>query len=135
MGSPPTNKPHRNLIGSLTCATLTRPDVAVTMSQLSSVIENPQEAHWKTGIRVLRHLYTTRNKSLDFKSENKLTQNDVLGFIDSTWNIEEKSRSRTGYICFFNGHAISWKSKVQRNVTRSSCEAESTQYLMKEEQK
>ena len=124
MGSPPTNKPYRSLIGSLIYATLTRPDIAVIISQLSSVLENPQEAHWNAGIRVLRYLYTTRNKSLDYKPENKLTQNDVLGFTDSTWNTEEKSRSRTGYICFFNGCAISWKSKAQRNVARSSCEAE-----------
>ena len=124
MGSPPTNKPHRSLIGSLIYVTLTRSDIDVIISQLSSVLEKPQETHWNVGIRVLRYLYTTRNKSLDYKPENKLTQNDVLGFTDSTWNTEEKSRSRTGYICLFNGCAISWKSKAQRNVARSSCEAE-----------
>ena len=124
MGSPPTNKPYRSLIGSLIYSTLTRPDITVIISQLSSVLDKPQEAHWNAGIRVLRYLYTTKNKSLDYKPENKLTQNDVLGFTDSTWNTEEKSRSRTGYICLFNGCAISWKSKAQRNVARSSCEAE-----------
>ena len=41
-----------------------------------------------------------------------------------TWNTEEKSRSRSGYICLFNGCVVSWKNKVQTNVDRSNCESE-----------
>ena len=124
MGSPPTNKPYRSLIGSLIYATLTRPDVSTIISQLSRVLENPQEAHWNAAIRVLRYLYTTRDKALIYNPTQKLSKNDIIGYTDSTWNTEEKSRSRTGYICLFNGCAISWKSKAQNNVARSSCEAE-----------
>ena len=124
MESPLTDKPYRSLIGSLIYATLTRPDIATVISQLSRVLENPQEAHWKAGIRVLRYLYTTRGKSLKYEPENQLNNNDIIAFTDSTWNTEEKSRSRSGYICLFNGCAISWKSKAQSNIARSSCEAE-----------
>ena len=126
MGSPPTTKPYRSLIGSLIYATLTRPDVCTIVSQLSSVLENPQEAHWNAGIRVLRYLYNTRDRSLTYNPDEirTLTLNWVNGYTDSTWNTEEKSRSRTGYICLFNGCAISWKSKKQGNIAKSSCEAE-----------
>ena len=71
MGSSPTNKSYRSLIGSLIYTTLTRPDIAVIVSQLFSVLENPQETHWNVGIKVLRYLYTIINKSLHYKSENK----------------------------------------------------------------
>ena len=129
MGSPPTDKPYRSLIGSLIYATLTRPDISTIVSQLSRVLESPQEAHWNAGIRVLRYLYHTRNFSLTYKPEKDLRRQEhigdnLLGYTDSTWNTEEKSRSRTGYLCIFNGCTISWKSKVQPNIARSSCEAE-----------
>ena len=146
MKSPPTDKPYRSLIGSLIYATLTRPDVCTIVSQLSRVLDCPQEAHWKAGIRVLRYLNGTKTKSLEFNpkknqgkhnTENKINKllklsdnkfhnikDKLIGYTDSTWNTEENSKSRTGYICLYNGCAISWKSKVQPNIARSSCEAE-----------
>ena len=123
MNSPPTEKPYRSLIGSLIYATLTRPDVATIVSQLSRMLDCPQEAHWNAGIRVLRYLYTTKDKSLNFDPENTKNLNRVnnikcllnpnsyhkkhtikekrIGYTDSTWNTEENSKSRTGYICLY----------------------------------
>ena len=92
MGSPSTTKPYRALIGSLIYATMTRPDICTVVSQLSRVLENPQEAHWNAGIRVLRYLYTTRNKSIHYEPKHELNQNDIIGFTDSTWNTEEKKQ-------------------------------------------
>ena len=72
MGSPPTSKPYRALIGSLIYATMTRPDICTIVSQLSRVLENPQEAHWNAAIRVLRYLFQTREKSLVYKPKKDL---------------------------------------------------------------
>ena len=52
------------------------------------------------------------------------TLDNLTGFTDSTWNTEEQSKSRTGYICLFNGCAVSWKSKMQSTIAKSSCETE-----------
>ena len=48
-----------------------------------------------------------------------------MAYSDSTWNSNpDNSRSRSGYVIFFNGCLIAWKSTLQSLVTLSSCEAE-----------
>ena len=87
MGSPPTSKPYRALIGSLIYATMTRPDICTIVSQLSRVLENPQEAHWNAAIRVLRYLFQTREKSLVYKPKKNLQisndLNNIIGYTDN----------------------------------------------------
>lgn len=123
MNSKPTKMPYRELIGSLIYATLTRPDICVIVSQLSRYLENPQEAHWKSGMRVLRFLYYTKEKSLTFIFNGQLITIEI--YSDSTWNSDrDTSRSRTGYLIYLNGCLIAWKSKLQPMVTLSSTEAE-----------
>ena len=64
--SPPTDKPYRNVIGSLIDAALTRPDVSTIVSQLFRVLNCPQEAHWQARIGAFRYSYKTKDKSLIF---------------------------------------------------------------------
>ena len=48
----------------------------------------------------------------------------LKGICDSTWGSEKQDgRSVTGYILYFMGVPISWKSKAQPLVTLSSSEA------------
>ena len=101
MGSPPTDKPYRSLIGSLIYSTLTRPDVATIVSQLSRMLDCPQEAHWNAGIRVLRYLLTTKDRSLNYDPENirkhdqanKMDRLFKLGYL-TNHKIKVKLRSR-----------------------------------------
>lgn len=75
MGSPPTEKPYRSLIGSpMYGATLTRPDIVTIAPQLSGVLDCPQETHWKAGTRVLRYLYLTKDRWLNYDTENNMTK-------------------------------------------------------------
>ena len=122
MQSPPTTKPYRSLVGSLIYATLTRPDIAVSVSQLSRYLEAPQESHWKAGIRVLRFLLTTKQRALILKVNTSELQTKLL--TDSTWNSNpDNSRSRTGYAILFYGCLIIWKTKLQPHTTLSSTES------------
>ena len=124
MGSPPTKRPYRNLIGSLIYAVLTRPDIATVVSQLSRYLSCPQEAHWNAAIRTLRYLYHTRKQQLVYKPINKKGKELVM-YTDSSWNNDkDTSRSRSGFIGLFNNCMITWKSKLQPIVTLSSTESE-----------
>ncbi|XP_064083019.1 uncharacterized protein LOC135199032 [Macrobrachium nipponense] len=75
---------------------------------------------------VLRYLKGTLHYDLKFsKFDDELK---VSGFCDSDWGSASDRRSITGY-CFklySKGSLISWKSKKQRIVALSSCEAEVT---------
>lgn len=54
------NIPYRQIIGSLMyLAVGTRPDIALTISNLSQFITNPSVEHWKAAKRVLRYLQGT----------------------------------------------------------------------------
>ena len=123
MKSPKTTKPYRALIGSLIYVTVTRPDIAVSVSQLSRYLENPQEAHWNAGIRVLRFLVTTKERELILAPDQKANQFKVLS--DSTWNSNpDNCRSRTGYAILLYKCLIVWKTKLQPHTSLSSTEAE-----------
>lgn len=125
MGSPPTKRNYRALIGCLLYVVITRPDVATIISQLSRYLQSPQEAHYKAALRVLRFLYSTRNRSLHYVDHLLAAGFELVAFSDSTWNSNiDNSRSRSGYAIFFNGCLIAWKSTLQTIVTLSSCEAE-----------
>lgn len=115
---------YRSLIGSLIYATITRPDVAAIVSQLSRYLSCPQKAHWKAAVKVLRYLKSTKSKSLIYQPKAKPGQ-ELLVYTDSTWNSDkDTSRSRSGYAVTFCECFICWKTKLQPMVTLSSTEAE-----------
>ena len=124
MDSPPSTQPYRSIVGSLLYATITRPDIATIVSQLSRYLNKPQQAHWNAAIRTLRYLKTTKDKTLVYKpSQNK--NEELKIYTDSSWNNNpDNSRSRSGYIITFNNCMINWKSKLQPIVALSSAEAE-----------
>ena len=102
----------------------TRPDVATIVSSVSRFNESPQSTHYKAALRVLRYLYCTRDKALVFDPV-KFPGRELEIFSDSSWcSCPDTSRSRSGYITFFNRCPISWKSSMQKIVTLSSCETE-----------
>jgi len=129
MGSPPTKRPYKNLVGSLLYATITRPDVSTAISKLARYMAEPQEAHYNAAIRVLRYLYTTKSRKLIFVQKRHHTQGQELtAFTDSTWNTcPDTSRSRGGHILLLWGSPILWVSKLQTITALSSCEAEYVQ--------
>lgn len=128
MGGEPTDKDYRSLVGSLLYAVNTRPDIAVIVSSLSKFNDCAQTGHWTAAIRVLKFLYHTRKICLTYRPKVKPgEETEVFG--DSTWNSdEETSRSRDGFLSLFNSCAVSWRSRMQKLVTLSSCEAEYVAY-------
>lgn len=113
---------YQTLIGKLIYLTITRPDISYSVHLLSKFMHNPTSIHYNSALRVLRYLSGTRHQGilLAAKTSAKLT-----AYCDSDWaGCPNTRRSTSGYCLLLGDSPISWKSKRQSVVARSSAEAE-----------
>ncbi|XP_035831952.1 secreted RxLR effector protein 161-like [Helianthus annuus] len=113
---------YRRLVGRLLYLQVTRPDLAYSVNVLSQFVSDPREEHMEAAHRVLRYLKTTPGQGILLPNSG----GEVLsGFCDADWlGCPMTRRSRTGYLLSLGGAPISWKTKKQTIVSRSSVEAE-----------
>ena len=107
----------------------TRPDLAYTISALSSYYSNPSPWHSIAVLRLLRYLKTTLEVGITYKATQDTKDSQrvagLVGYTDSDWAGDKDTRRSTlGYIFTLYGGAISWKSSKQSLVATSSTEAE-----------
>ncbi|XP_071726963.1 secreted RxLR effector protein 161-like [Rutidosis leptorrhynchoides] len=122
-GLPGTNLTlYRSLAGALQYLTFTRPDLTYDVQQLCLYMHDPRELHFVALKRVLRYLCGSIDNGLKFfaSSTTKLT-----AYSDADWGgCPATSRSISGYCVFLGDNLLSWSSKRQATVSRSSAEAE-----------
>ena len=92
-----------------------RPDIANCTQELSKVLDGATHSAYKEMLRVMKFVIATRewglkfNPTFDNKGEWSLTM-----YTDSDYAGDKETRiSVTGYILFFMGVPIIWKSKSQ----------------------
>ena len=82
----------------------------------------PRVEHWDAALRVVRYLKGSPGQGILLPSNCDLR---LTGWCDSDWaSCPLTRRSLTGWIVFLGGSPISWKTKKQHTVSRSSAEAE-----------
>ena len=113
---------YRCLLGRLQYLCTTRPDICQTVNHLSQFVSAPTTAHEKATHRLLRYLKNTAGHGLHFSNKSSFK---IHAFSDSDWaGCPDSRRSVTGFCVFLGDSLISWKSKKQPTVSRSSTEAE-----------
>ncbi|XP_019457518.1 PREDICTED: uncharacterized protein LOC109357919 [Lupinus angustifolius] len=113
---------YRRLIGRLIYLTNTRPDLCFSVQQLTQFMANPTITHHNAALKVLRYIKGTPAIGLHF-SNTSIVQ--LKAYSDSDWAAcPDTRRSITSFCIYLGTSLISWKSKKQKTIFRSSCEAE-----------
>ena len=115
-------KRYQSIIGALLyLSNSTRPDITFSVNFLARKMSKPSEQDNLFAKRVLRYLNGTRKMKLRYDRKGE----KVVGYSDASYAEDKEDRKSTGGYTFVgNGGAISWKSRKQKSVTLSSCEAE-----------
>jgi hypothetical protein len=113
---------YRQLVGSLVYLTVTRPDIAHAVHLVSQFLSAPHSTHYAAVIHILRYIKGTMFHGLHFSAHSTL---NLCAYSDADWAGDPTDRRSTTGFCFFLGDSlISWRSKKQHIVSRSSTEAE-----------
>lgn len=113
---------YRRLVGRLLYLLATRPDLTYAVHVLSQFMQNPRVVHWESALRVVRYLKGTPGQGILLRADSDLK---MRGWSDSDWGSCRLSRkSVSGWYITLGQSPISWKSKKQKVVSRSSAEAE-----------
>ena len=115
---------YQQAVGCLTyLSTATRPDIAVAVNKLSRFMSKPNQEHWSGVKRIFRYLKGTLDFGLKFSVDEGNLQ--LIGFSDADWAGDIDTRhSTSGYIFQIGNSTISWCSKKQITVAKSTTEAE-----------
>ncbi|KAL8120231.1 hypothetical protein AgCh_017394 [Apium graveolens] len=113
---------YHRILGKLQYLSFTRPDISFVVNKLAQFMHHPQQLHWQAVKRLLRYLKHTAMFGLYISSKS---DNALYAYSESDWagNLLDRT-STTGYVLYYGDTPISWSSKKQKTVARSSIEAE-----------
>nr|KYP68715.1 hypothetical protein KK1_022356 [Cajanus cajan] len=113
---------YRRLVGRLVYLTHTRPDITHVVQHLSQFVVKPTSAHHQAVIRVLCYLKHAPGYGIFLAVDSPL---QLKAFSDSNWaGCVDSRRFITGFCIYLGNSLISWRSKKQPTVSRSSSEVE-----------
>ena len=113
---------YRRLVGKLNYLTVTRPNIAYYVSVVSQYMSSPTVDHWAAIKQILCYLKGAPGRGILYINHG---HDRFECFTDADWagSMEDK-RPTSSYCVFVGGNLVSWKSKKQSVVSRSSAVSE-----------
>ncbi|XP_031256369.1 uncharacterized protein LOC116114376 [Pistacia vera] len=112
----------RSLVGALQYLTITRPDLSFSVNSICQYMHAPTEDHFRALKRILSYVKGTVHHGLQLPHTSS---RELLAYFDADWaSCPDTRQSTTSYVIFLGANLVSWCSKKQSTVSRSSAEAE-----------
>nr|XP_043638001.1 uncharacterized mitochondrial protein AtMg00810-like [Erigeron canadensis] len=113
---------YRSLAGALQYLTFTRPDISYVVQQVCMHMHAPYIDHFLALKRILRYVKGTLDMGIWMR---RPSLSPLVAYNDTDWvGCPDTRRSTSGYCVFLGDNLLSWSSKHQSVVSRSSVEAE-----------
>ncbi|KAJ9543905.1 hypothetical protein OSB04_023612 [Centaurea solstitialis] len=113
---------YRQLVGALPYLTIARPDISYAVQQVCMHMHAPRTSYMNALKRILRYVRGTITYGLTFHSSST---NSLVAYTDADWaECPDTRRSTSGYCIYLGDNLLSWSSKRQPTISRSSAEAE-----------
>ena len=101
------------------------PDICSPVRELSKSMDAPAPVHLKEMYKVIRHVLFTKGYGLKFELRKDMIKWVLKTLSDSDFASDKETRiSVFGYIIYFCGIPIAWRSKGMKSVVLSTTEAE-----------
>ena len=112
---------YRRLVRKLNYLIVTRPNIAHSVSVVSQYMSSLTVDNWAVVGHILCYLKEAPRRGILYSNYG---HNRVECFTDADWTVsKEDRRSTSSYCVFVSGNLVSWKSKKQGVVSRSSAES------------
>ncbi|GKB93438.1 ribonuclease H-like domain-containing protein, partial [Tanacetum coccineum] len=113
---------YQSLGGSLRYLTFTRPNISYDVQQVCLYMHDPREPYFSALKRILRYVRGTLDYRLQLCSSSTTS---LVAYSDADWAGFPTNRiSNPGYCVFLSNNLLSWSSKRQPTLSRSSAKAE-----------
>nr|XP_016505430.1 PREDICTED: uncharacterized mitochondrial protein AtMg00810-like [Nicotiana tabacum] len=112
----------QRLVGRLIYLSHNRPNIAYSVSLVSQFMHDPRDPHMQAAFHILCYMKSAPGKGQLFSKHDHL---QTEAFTDADWagSLDDR-RSTFGYCTLAGGNLVTWRSKKQSIVARSSAEAE-----------
>ena len=117
--------PYRRIIGkTMHLARMTRADISEAVADCSKFLSNWGEKHWAASKDIIRYLKGSHDLPLVYEAK-QIDESPLHVYVDAAYAKDlDDRKSQTGISIFYYNCLVYWKSKKQKLVSQSSCEAE-----------
>ena len=117
---------YRSGVGTLLYLTKhSRPDISNPVRELSKTMDAPAPAHLEEMYKLIRFVLETKDHGLKFKLMKSMRKWVLKALSDSDFASDKETRiSIFGYVIYFCGIPIAWRSKGMKSVVLLTTEAE-----------